>query len=184
MPISQYFLIHSVVDPKPDKILKILKDGYLFSSSYSGQQGISGIPLDYVHFTLLGKKSTFHGGINFILSTDILYRRTFRYALSWIGSKINYTTKINYRYDNVNKTLNKIDSYIYQQDNPKFEDTLHEILIKKKISLHRYLIAICCGQKLSNDAINYLRKYYSHVKILESFPNSANELNLMLRYYN
>lgn len=69
----KYYLMHSVVDPKPEKIKKILEDGYLYASSYSNQSGsqkhyhvssniptgISGIPLDYVHLTLVGDVCSF-----------------------------------------------------------------------------------------------------------------------------
>jgi hypothetical protein len=39
----------------------------------------------------------------------------------------------------------------------------HEILVKKPINLHRYLISI--NSDLDNEQINYLKKNYSNVKI-------------------
>jgi len=180
--MSKYYLVHSVVDPQNDKILKILSDGYLYSSTYSEQQGISGVPLQYVYFTLLGDNISFHGGVNFIISTDILFERSFRYALSWIGSHINETTKVNYKFNDVNKVLDKINLYIdnIKKMDPDHSIMSHEILLKKKINLHRYLVAICCRKKLSSDIIIFIKNHYPNVKILDTFPKSANELNNMI----
>ncbi|AEQ60192.1 hypothetical protein [Acanthamoeba castellanii mimivirus] len=81
MSSSKYYLVHSVVEPTTEKIMKILEDGYLYASSYTGQQGIYEIPLDYVYFTLLGDVNVSMGGFKFILNIKILHKRSFRYAL-------------------------------------------------------------------------------------------------------
>ena len=111
----KYYIVHAVVDPRPEKILKILKDGYLYASSYTKEYGLFyGEYLDYVYFSLLGdeKISFGHGGITFIIDTKVLFRRSFRYALKWVGNDLDKTTKVNYRYDDVNKVLNKINQHI------------------------------------------------------------------------
>ncbi|AKI79774.1 hypothetical protein QJ850_gp925 [Acanthamoeba polyphaga mimivirus] len=180
--MAKYYLIHAVVDSKPEKIMKILSDGYLFASSYSTQQGISGIPLDYVYFSLLGDFNVSMGGFKFILSTKILYKRSFRYALNWMGSNIQETVKVNYRYDNVDKILDKINMHII---NGKYSSLpsigiLHEIILKKKVNLHRYLVAVSYGNYLTPEITNYLRTNYPSIKILIETPNSADKLSEIL----
>lgn len=176
----KYYLIHSVFDPQPDKILKILHDDYLFSSSYSKYYGLyNGFPLDYVYFSLLGETLPFHSGINFILDTKVLYKRSFRYALKWIGNDIEDTIKVNYQFDDVDNILDEINQHIISvaSSEPGRKMTSHEILLRKKVSLHRYLVAIGGIDMLSIDAINYIKQFYPHVKLLDELPESANELN-------
>lgn len=173
---TKYYLTHTVVDPNPDKILKILKDGHLYSSSFSGQQGISGIPLEYVYFSLLGDTRPIFGvgGITFILDSEVLFKRSFRYASGWIGGDVSKTTKVKYTYQNINKVLRKIDQY------PKNDIMSPEILLKKRVSLDIYLVAICCNKKLTDEIINYVKIYYPYVKILDYFPKSSDQLNQLL----
>ncbi len=173
--MSKYYLVHSVVDPSVDKILKILKDGYLFSSYTSKQQGISGIPLNYVHLMLLGDGSIFHGGVNFILNPKILFHQSFKYALQWIGSSIKDTIKVNHKHDDINKILDEINSHTIKTNS---HDNLfsHEILLKK-VNLHKYLVAVCCKNKLSSEIINYINEEYPNVQIIDKFPESAQDLN-------
>ncbi|AEQ60224.1 hypothetical protein [Acanthamoeba polyphaga mimivirus] len=180
--MAKYYLIHGVVEDKPEKIVKILSDGYLFASSYSTQQGFSGIPLDYVYFSRLGDVNVFMGGFKFILSTKILYKRSFRYALNWVGSDINRTIKVNYRYDNVDKVLDEINTHITNGTyslSPSI-DTLHEIILKKKVNLHRYLVAVSDGNYLTPEITDYLKTNYPNVKILTEIPSSADKLSEIL----
>ncbi|AVL94410.1 hypothetical protein ma892 [Moumouvirus australiensis] len=178
----KYYLVHSIVPPSSDKVLKILRDGYLYASSYSGFQGISGIPLDYVYFTLLGDSEAAMGGFKLILDSKILYKRSFRYALSWVGSSIESTIKVNPRKDDVNAVLDEINDYIIKtkQDETCLLPGLHEIIIKKKVDLHKYLRAICYRDKLSEQVINFIQDNYPGVMILNDFPKSASELNKII----
>ncbi|AEQ33372.1 DUF5846 domain-containing protein [Megavirus chiliensis] len=175
----KYYLVHSIVASSSEKMLKILRDGHLYASSYSGLQGISGIPLDYVYFTLLGDSEAAMGGFKLILDSKILYKRSFRYALSWVGSKLEATTKINPRKDNVNAVLDEINDHIVRtkQDETCLLPGLHEILIKKKVDLHKYLRAVCYRDMLNKQTINFIHNNYPGVMILNDFPKSASQLN-------
>jgi hypothetical protein len=115
----------------------------------------------------------------FILSTDVLYKRSFRYALKWVGNEIQNTVKVNYRHDNVNKILDKINEHIVYTNNYDVRNITgsHEILLKKKVNLHKYLVAICCGSHLSLEIIEYIKQNYLNVKIIDKIPKSAHDLN-------
>jgi hypothetical protein len=121
------------------------------------------------------------------LSDTILYKRPFRYALKWVGSNIEETTKVTPR-DNVSSILNKIDEHIQRISRKESETKLanimtsHEILIKKKVNLHRYLVAICEHDVLTDSIREYIHKNYPNVKILNSFPNSSEELSEIIRH--
>jgi len=56
--------------------------------------------------------------------------------------------------------------------------TSHEILLKKKVNLHKYLKVICCRDILSKETIEYINKNYPNVIILDNFPLSAQNLNI------
>lgn len=174
--MQPYYLTHAIIYPKPEKILKILKDGYLLAGKYSNETGVyHDTPLEYIYFSLLGSLPPFHPGVTFILDTKLLNRRSFRYALSWLGDEIDKTTKINPRYQNIGKILDFINQHIENINliDPKMTQFSHEILLKKKVNLHKYLVAICCRDSLSNESIEYIHKYYPSVKILDNFPESA-----------
>lgn len=50
----KYYLVHTVIDPQPSKILKILQDGYLYSSSITNQFGLfHGEKTYHVYFSLM-----------------------------------------------------------------------------------------------------------------------------------
>lgn len=179
MVSKKYYLVHTVIDPKPKKIIKILKDGYLLSSSKSKQFGLChGEYLDYVYFMLLGSERIPFGigGVTFIIDSSILSDHSFRYALSWIGGDIDRSIKVK-RNDDVKHILDKIDNHIQSvhdtPDNPTNKMLSHEILIKNSVDLNKYLIAICCSFSLSSESINYLKKHYPNVLILNEFPKSA-----------
>uniref|UniRef100_A0A6G6ADV7 Uncharacterized protein n=1 Tax=Borely moumouvirus TaxID=2712067 RepID=A0A6G6ADV7_9VIRU len=178
----KYYLVHSIVAPSSEKMLKILQDGYLYASGHSGFQGLSGIPLDYVYFTLLGDSEAAMGGFKLILDIKILYKRSFRYALSWVGSKLEATTKVNPRKDDVNAVLDEINDYTVTQKQNKtsFSAAWHEIIIKKKVDLHKYLRAVCYRDKLSEQVINFIQDNYPDVMIINDFPKSASELNKII----
>ncbi|ANB51143.1 hypothetical protein [Powai lake megavirus] len=177
----KYYLIHSIVSPSSEKMLKILQDGYLYASSYSGLQGISGIPLDYVYFTLLGDCEVSMGGFKLILDTKILHKRSFRYALNWVGSSLDKTIKVNPKTDDVDIVLDKINDYIKSRYTiTSFTATWHEIIIKKKVNLHKYLRAICYRSKLNNQVIDYVNNNYPNIEILDDTPKSSSELNHIL----
>lgn len=186
----KYYLVHAVVDPTPAKIMKILLDGFLYSNIVTKQYGIyADEPLQYIYFSLFHKIITFHGGVTFILDDKILYKRSFRYALNWVGSHIEKTIKVTPK-DNVLSILNKIDRHIQQISNKESKTkivnimTSHEILIKKKVNLHRYLVAICEHDVLTDDIREYIHNYYPNVKILDTFPNSSEELTEIIKYSN
>lgn len=173
--MAQYYLVHAILNPNPGIVLlKILKSGYLYSSSKSGCQGLSYCPLEYVHLSLFkNNKLLFKHTINLFLSSKILYRRSFRYALTWVGSDITYTNKVDPFFDNVNNILDKINTHLLLDDPEK----THEILIKNKINLHMYLVAIYSIEQLSNEVIQLLRQDYPSVIILNEFPKTSDELN-------
>jgi len=182
--MSNFFLVHGVIDQNPNKILKILKDGYLIASYYSHQSGLyHNDLLEYVYFSLLGDEASFpFKNISFILDSNVLYNRSFRYALKWVGGDIDKTIKVNPRFDNVDIVLYKINKHIISID-PDYpgKNTSHEILLKKKVNLHKYLVAICCKSSLTNDVIDYANKHYPNVVILDSFPDSAEVLNNIIQ---
>lgn len=185
--MGKYYLVHSVIDPNPDKILNILHDGYLYSSSHTKKYGLFyGEYLDYVYFSLLGdrKPSFGSGGVSFIINSKILYERTFRYAHGWIGNDLDKSFKVNYKFDDVGKILVQLNKYINEIDvNNPLLMTSHEILLKKKVNLHKYLVAICCKNNLSHEIISYINKEYPNVLILNVFPSSADELdNILVNY--
>lgn len=176
--MNKYYLVHTVVDPNPNKILNILKDGCLYANILTKQFGLYyDDPLEYVYFSLLGDIAPFHGGFNFILDVSVLFRRSFRYALKWVGDDISNTVKINPKYHDVSKILDFINHHIISSSNSSFQITSHEILLKKKVKLHKYLVAVCCSDELSPIVVNHIKKYYPNVFILTSFPNSASSLN-------
>ena len=76
-----FYLNHIVFGHTPEKLMQILESGYLYSSSCpecKGNIALAGNePMDYVYFLLLGDNVPFQGGINFILSDEILFRRSF-----------------------------------------------------------------------------------------------------------
>lgn len=185
MAPSKYYLVHAIIDPNSDKILKILSDGYLHSSSKSGYSGLYNEPLDYVYFSLLGdsNKVLGHNGITLIFDTDILFKRPFRYALRWIGNDIDKSTKVDFHSDDVSKILYKINQHIIdiEPENP-LKYTSHEILLKNQVKLD-HLIAICCLDNLSIDIIAYIKSIYPKIKILKKFPESAQELDKIINYH-
>ena len=120
--MSKYYLSHAIFGTTPEKIMKILEDGYLRANIYTGEYGLYyDTPLEYVYFSLLGDIGV--GGTTFILSTNVLYRRSFRYALTWVGHEIDRTTKVNFRYDNVDQVLDKINNHVVKEsvERPGFE---------------------------------------------------------------
>lgn len=101
--------------------------------------------------------------------------------MCWVGENIEKTTKINYRYDDVNKVLDKINSCIVDKYNAnKYVLCTHEILLKKKVSLHRYLIAVSDADDLTPEILDYLKFNYPDVKVLTELPESADELNKII----
>jgi hypothetical protein len=181
---KKYYLVHSVVDPRPEKILKILKDGYLYASKYTKQYGIyHGEYLDHVYLSLFGDEKVKFGsyGVTFIIDAKILFDHSFRYALNWVGDDLKKTIEVNYKYNDVDGELDKINQHIISMDekNPN-KTTSHEILIKKKINLHEYLVAMCCSDTLTVEIIDYLHKNYPNTIILDEIPDSANELCIVL----
>ncbi|AUL79777.3 hypothetical protein QJ857_gp0382 [Tupanvirus soda lake] len=182
--MNKYYIAHAVIDPQPEKILKILKDGFLLPSSESGKYGLfHGEKLDHVYFSLFGdEKITFGvGGVSFILSSSILFEKQFRYALAWVGNDLDKTILVDYRYDNVIEELDKINQHIISvgpNDPRKF--TSHEILIKHKVDLHKYMVAMCCKSSLTDDIIEYIKIYYPNIIILDKYPDTAKELTNML----
>jgi hypothetical protein len=174
--MTKYYLVHTVIDPSTKKIMKILDDGYLYASYYSGIYGLYyGELLEYVYLSLLGDKQPFHGGVNFILDPKMLIRRSFRYALKWAGSDLDETKKINPGYHNIKKILDRINDHMKNLDDYQSMYS-HEILLKKKINIKKYLVAICCKNILSDETINYLRIHYPNVKILDDFPINSEKL--------
>lgn len=158
-----YYLGHALINPTPDKIMKILKDGYLLSNIESGAEGFyAGSPLEYVYFSLINKSlRTSIGGVVFVINPVILNRRSFRYALSWIGDEIDKTIKV--KTNNSKKIIKKIIDHINAEDKKTFS---HEILLKKKVNLDKYLVAIYPKDMLTNDVTNYLSQRYKNVRIL------------------
>jgi hypothetical protein len=186
--MSKYYLVHGVLDPYPEKILKILEDGYLYASSYTKKYGLfHGEPLDYVYFSLLGDENVSFGyaGVSFILDSTVLLKKTFRYALQWVGNDIDKSIKVDHKHDDVNQILNTINQHITSIDKAKIGKKLtsHEIMIKKRVNLHKYLVAICCESNLTEDIIGYIKKNYTNVILIDDFPNSAHELTMELKKY-
>lgn len=185
---SKYFLVHTVVDPRPDKILGILKDKYLYSSSKTKQSGLYyGELLDYVYLSLLGDEPPFQGGVNFIFDVDLLFEHKFRYALKWVGNDIGKTVLIDPKIDDVDKILDEINKHIVSVNSSSpnsiaMKTTSHELLVKNKINLNKYLLAICCYDDLTNGTIDYIKNNYPKVKILDKFPNSSTELVGIIYY--
>lgn len=175
-----------------------MEDGHLYASSYSEQSGpqkhyrvssdiptgISGIPLDYIHLTLVGNVCSFCCGVSFILDHRILFKRSFRYALSWVGSNIDRTIKVNYQHDDVYQTLEKINAHtVTKQHDLSACIHSHEILLKKEINLHKYLIAICCLHQLTDDIVHYVKTNYPRVHILNARPKSATDIYQALKHH-
>lgn len=55
------YLVHAIVnsDINIDKILKILKDGYLYASAFFGVHRLYDKQLDYVYFSLFKDKNLY-----------------------------------------------------------------------------------------------------------------------------
>ena len=174
--MSDYYLAHAILNSNPKRVLnEILKSGYLLASDISGNQGMSYTPLEYIHFSLFkDKKPLFERTINLFISSKILYKRSFRYAFRWVGTDISSTIKVNPRKcskSTINRILNKINKYTLNPDN------YYEILIKNKVNLHKYLVAISPREKLGEKIINFIHKNYPNILILDSFPESSSKLN-------
>ncbi|XWV26677.1 hypothetical protein QJ857_gp0383 [Tupanvirus soda lake] len=182
--MPKYYLVHKIVNPQPDKILKILRDGYLRPSKETKESGIFPAgSLDHIYFSLFGSVKDIYAlaGITFILDSKILYERPFRYALTWAGNVLEKSIPVNPEYDDVSEVLNKIDKHIINMvQNEPDEIGTHEILLKDKINLHKYMVAICCYNRLSADVIDYVNHNYPNVEIINKIPNTSTELTKML----
>ena len=181
--MTRCYLVHAVTDPQSHKALKILKDGYLYSSMMTKEYGLyHDHPLEYVYFSLLCDEIASPTSLlTFFLDTQVLYRRSFRYALEWVGDEISRTKKVIYKYNNIDNVLRKINNHIINIDktNPS-KWTSHEILLKKKVNL-KYLVAIYISETLQTpEILEYVKKYYPNVKVLKKFPKSAHELDVLL----
>ncbi|XWV25376.1 hypothetical protein QJ856_gp0388 [Tupanvirus deep ocean] len=182
--MPKYYLVHKIVNPQSDKILKILRDGSLRSSKETNEPGIfpAGL-LDRIYFSLFGTIKDVYAlaGITFILNAKILYERPFRYALTWTSDKLEKSILVDPKYDNVSEILDQIDRHINDvvQSEPD-EIGTHEILLKDKINLHKYMVAICCYNRLSSDVIDYVNRFYPNVEIIYKIPDTATDLTKML----
>ena len=107
---------------------------------------------------------------------------SFRYALKWVGNEIQNTTKVNYRYDDVGQVLDKVNKHIVYINKYDIHNNIgsHEILIKKKVNLHKYLVACCCSSYFTPEIIKYIKQNYPNVEIINKIPKSAHELNYIL----
>ena len=184
---NYYYIIHKIYIPSTEKILNILEDGYLCPSSETNESGLyPGGTLRHIYFSLFGNIKDINtlAGITLILDPVILYKYPFRYALTWIGNDLNKSIKANPKYDNINEILQKINKHIQKniKENPN-EIGTHEILLNKKINLHKYLVAICCTKRLSKEIINYIKKKYPNTMLLDEYPETAQKLNNMIQNY-
>lgn len=118
--------------------------------------------------------------MNFVLDIKVLYKRSFRYALGWVGSNLDKTTKVNYRNDDIDEVLDLINRHIVGKISAEQCIYTHEILLKKKVSLHRYLVAIYSKDAITDEIIEYVNQNYPGIVILNERPKSASELTLIL----
>lgn len=194
--INNTYLIHSLYENDVDKIMQIFIHGYFYASFYKNTFSsfyiIDLLKPKYVHLQILDHPSDFHvdnpfkADITLILSDQILYHQSWNYSLEWISDdEINKTTKVRYP----NKSNNNVQAkYIIQVQNiiqiikdhiknvrndPRYNIISHEILIKHKIDLHKYLIAIYSKNNLSPEISKYLESNYPNVKII----NNVDDLN-------
>lgn len=179
---SEYHLVHAVLGSNPGLVLKILKDGYLYSGFETGNSALFGSPTaKYIYFSLLNEDITFKHAVTFIINGQILYDRPFRYSLGWFTEDLDMN--IEAKHQDINKILQKIANHIKLVSDDELKRSMsHEILIRKQVNLHKYLVAICCSQLLTPNIINYVKQYYPRVKILDKFPETSQELNRI--FYN
>jgi hypothetical protein len=144
-----------------DDISNLLKSNHLFSDESS----------NYVKFSLLGSISTLPlNKIILFFDTDVLTKRSFRYALR-LKPELYETTKV--------KELN-VDDVLFAIDNEnilKQSQDSHCILLRDKINL-KYLVAIYYDEfnKINKSILEQIKKLYPNVLILDKMPLNAKEL--------
>ena len=100
--------------------------------------------------------------------------------MGWKGS-VDGTIKVDYRRDDVQEVLDGINADLSTYEKGDFKMLFsHEILLKRKANLHKYLVAVCCGNALSSEAKSYIQEFYLGVKILDEFPKSSDEMTVIL----
>ena len=57
----------------------------------------------------------------------------------------------------------------------------HEILLRKKVSLHRYLVAVRCDSN-DDDIRKFIKDNYPGVIILDKNPKSASQITHILKH--
>ena len=175
--MERYCLTHSSVGTDEEMILKILKSGYLYAGFYTKNYRLFGRPeAKYVYFTLYDPNNPHKFGYNFFISDRILYHRSFRHSLGWHSEDSDVNTKVKYPKDNIKKILAEITSHIINLVGSARAWMGHEILIKKKVNLHKYLVGIssCCG--FSNEFREYVNFYYPATKLFDEYPNNMTEI--------
>lgn len=203
-----YYLVHCVMgygeltSDNQRVIDKIFKDGYLYCSKYTKIESRSHNPHDYVYLSLLNKYLICKYGINLVFSDKLLLHRTFRYNYNWHGFIYDETVRVKTKNKEIiMKHLNNLEKFIIKnaEENVKaqkanqaviksnngalrvpFDFCSHEIFIKKKINLHKYLIAVTIHGDKFTKTIKYITKHYPHVKILKEVPDTSTELFLKL----
>lgn len=83
--------------------------------------------------------------------------------------------EVDYRKDDVGVIIDTINEHIKSIDaNSLMKMVSHEILLKYKVNLHKYLVAICCKSSLSRDACAYSKitpKFYRCTNFLNRYQN-------------
>ena len=173
--VKQFYLTHSTDE---NNLIGMINDGYIYSGIYANRSRLFGSPTSrYVYLSLLGDISSNFQNITLFLSDRVLFNRSFRYAFGWFTEDaLEKTIKVDHKRDNVLEHLESLNDHILKSNNV----TSHEILLKKKVNLDKYLVAVCCKNNISSNTINLIKSIYPKVKILDNNPISASNLYEMM----
>jgi len=167
-----YFMHHMFqkIGKSHDKIekefLKIIKDGYLRSSSETNNIKLGGdIPLKDIYMNIyfpdLNNLNTRYG-MSLILSPLLMFDNDIRFRKGWQGHETNFLRKSD-SIKKIEKNIREIKEYIKNPE--KYKDMYknfsgemtHELVTSKNISLEDHLLGIIC-YKCNKDNIKKILK--------------------------
>jgi hypothetical protein len=159
--MNRYYLSYSV---RPSELKEIIKRGYLKHDKY-------------VDFLLFSGETMpkFFPEITLFFDMRLLYKHKFEYITPLFRTNVDprlidvYTFLQSMNYEKLNQ------NEIYAQD---------RIFLKNKVSLKKYLIAICCEILIPPKLVTKIKKKYPHVQVLMRAPKDANDIHYYLALIN
>lgn len=165
-----HVVMGSDIDGKNKILLDILKNGYLKSSIKTGNIKASGYGSPYIYLSIYDKKQM---DAHLILDPKLLLDRIFYFNYGWRYEPTLDSIKVNGKLlsdHKLIKLLKKFKKYAIKHINKSYDKKLkmyfmsHEILVKKDISLKKYLKKIFIPQT-DKELYDYIKTHYPKVKI-------------------